>query len=70
MSLRSLVRKPSAVQRIMWLARAVSAVAFVVGMFLAAQAAATGNTVGALLFIAISVAYVLATWVSPLSPVP
>jgi len=54
----------------MWLARAISAVAFVVGMFLAAQAAAAGNTVGALLFIAISVAYVLATWVSPLSPVP
>jgi hypothetical protein len=70
MGLRSLIQKPSAVQRIMWLARAVSAVAFVVGMFLAAQAAAAGNTVGALLFIAISVAYVLATWVSPLSPVP
>lgn len=70
MSLRSLVQKPSPVQRIMWLARAVSAVAFVAGLFLAAQAAAAGNPVGALLFLAISVAYVLATWVSPLSPVP
>jgi hypothetical protein len=51
-----------------WLVRAISAVALTVSVYLSATLAARGDTLSAVLFLSISIAYVLATWMNPLSP--
>ena len=59
---------PRSARRMVWLARAISAVALFIGLITGARAASEGAIVFAFLYLAISVAFVLATWVSPLSP--
>ena len=59
---------PRSARRMVWLARAISAVALFIGMITGARAASEGAIVLAFLYLTISVAFVLATWVSPLSP--
>lgn len=59
---------PPAARRMMWLVRAISAFALIVGVYLAFNLASQGDTLSAILFLAISIGYVLATWMSPLSP--
>jgi len=51
-----------------WLVRAISAVALTVGVYFSATLASQGDTVSAVLFLTISITYVLATWMHPLSP--
>jgi len=51
-----------------WLVRAISAVALTVSVYLSATLAARGDTLSAGLFLSISIVYVLATWMNPLSP--
>ena len=69
MGLRKYPPLPSRARPLVWTARVFGVVAFAVGIHLAWRAAADGRTVLALLFLAIALAYVLGTWVNPLSPV-
>ncbi len=51
-----------------WLMRAISGVAAIIGGYLAAQLASRGETLLAVLYLTIAIAYLLATWTNPLSP--
>jgi hypothetical protein len=68
MGFRKYPPAPKGARRLIWVARALAAAAFVVGLSMAMLAAREGETVLAMLFVAISVAYVLGTWANPLSP--
>lgn len=51
-----------------WLARAVSSVGLVIGVYVGAYWASQGETILAFLTLAMAVAYVLSTWINPMSP--
>jgi hypothetical protein len=59
---------PVAARRLVWLSRALSGLAFVLGLYFGALAMSRDQDVLAMLFLAISAAYVLATWANPASP--
>ena len=59
---------PRSAQRMIWLARAISSVGLVIGVYVGAYWASQGETVLAFLTLAIAVAYVLSTWINPMSP--
>jgi hypothetical protein len=51
-----------------WLMRAISGVAAIIGGYLAAQLVSQGETLLAVLYLTLAIAYLLATWTNPLSP--
>jgi hypothetical protein len=51
-----------------WLMRAISGVAAIIGGYLAAQLVSQGETLLAVLYLTIAIAYLLTTWTNPLSP--
>ena len=59
---------PPSALRMVWLARAVSAVGLVIGVYVGALAAAEGELLHAFLILALALAYVLVTWANPHSP--
>lgn len=59
---------PQSAQRIVWLARVASTAGLALGVYLATRLVAHGDTVQALLVLAIAGAYAISTWVNPLSP--
>jgi len=59
---------PQSAQRMVWLARAVSSVGLVIAVYVGLYWSAQGETVLAFLTLAIAVAYLLSTWINPMSP--
>ena len=68
MKLRKYPPLPQSARPVLWLVRALSSLAMILGVYLAVQLASRGDTLSAILFLAISIAFVLATWMNPLSP--
>ncbi len=59
---------PKSAKRIIWLGRAISAIALVIGVYVGSQLASQGHTSRAFLILSLASVYVLTTWVSALSP--